>query len=271
MPHVQSGDTRVFWEEEGEGEPVLLVMGHAFDSRMWHRVVAALAPRYRAIVFDNRGVGRTEWPGTPFGIPDLAADGLAVLDAAGVDRAHVYGVSMGGLTAQELALSAPGRVQTLILGCTGTLPDGPQPPARRRQAWVRRIPRWATRPLQRRRLYGPGVDRRVVAEDMRIIARTRIVGDGLLAQGQAVAAYRNRSRLDQIAVPTLVLHGDADRTVPHAMGQELSRLIPHARFHTLPGAGHNYLDAIDCLGNALVLDFLAAHPILDDPDRAPDR
>ncbi|WP_055523720.1 alpha/beta fold hydrolase [Streptomyces graminilatus] len=262
MAYVQNGGTRVWWEEHGSGEPVLLVMGHGFDSRMWHRAVAALSPRYRVLLFDNRGVGRTEWPGDSLGIPDLAADGLAVLDAAGVERAHVYGVSMGGVTAQEIALTAPERVHSLVLGCTGSLTETDQRPSPRlRTALVRYAPDWVKVRMKRNSLYAPSVDRRVVDEDMRIIASTTIVGDGLAAQSKAVATYRNRSRLGNLDVPTLVIHGDDDRTVPHAMGEDLASLIPGAAFVTLPGARHNYMDDVDCLGNRVVLDFLSAHRI----------
>ncbi|WP_425838283.1 alpha/beta fold hydrolase [Streptomyces fractus] len=260
MVYAGNGDTRVWWEEQGSGEPVLLAMGHGFDSRMWHRAVAALAPHYRTIVFDNRGVGRTEWPGGALGIPDLAADALAVLDAAGVERAHVYGISMGGMTAQEIALAAPERVHTLILGCTGSQTDVQRPQFSRLAAFtMRHTPHWARHLMLRRSLYAPRTDREAIAEDMRIMRSTSLVGDGLVAQDEAIAMYRNRSRLGDLDVPTLVLHGDDDRTVPHSWGEELAQLITGAEFVNLPGARHNYLESVDCLGNKVVLDFLAAH------------
>jgi len=270
VPFVSSGTSRVWWESTGSGaETVLLVMGHAWDSRMWHRVVAALAPAYRVLVFDNRGAGRTEWDGAPFGIQDLAADGLAVMDAAGVERAHVYGASMGGLTAQEIALTAPDRVISLVLGCTGTLsPDAPTPPRRRRAGLAARIPRRVQLMTMPAMLYGPGTSRQAIREDMRILRTTSGPAAGRLAQGVAVAGYRSRDRLGAIEVPTLVLHGDADRIVPHAMGAELASLIPGAQFVTLPGQGHVYMDNVDGQANREVLSFLAAHhpSTLDQPN-----
>lgn len=265
MPFVRNAATNVYWDQQGEGEALLLVMGHAYDSRMWHRVVPAFADRFRVIWFDNRGAGRTEWDGTPFGIPDLAADALRVLDAAGVEQAHVYGVSMGGLTAQEIALSAPERVRSLILGCTGTLPDDPVAarPPRLRALVARYIPRRVALRLMLHMSYGPGTAKEVIEEDRRIILATPGGKAGRLAQGVAVAAYRNRDRLAHLDVPTLVLHGDQDRTVPWAMGRELADLIPGAQFVTLPGMGHNYLTSIDGAGNTTVRDFLAR--VVHDP------
>jgi 3-oxoadipate enol-lactonase len=260
MPFVRNGSANVYWDSKGDGEALLLVMGHAYDSRMWHRVIPAFADRYRVVWFDNRGAGRTEWDGKPFGISDLAADAVSVLDAAGVDQAHVYGVSMGGLTAQEIALSAPDRVRSLILGCTGAMPDepvAPAPPPRLRAFAMRRLPRRLMLRLMLKMSYGSGTPRDVIAEDRRIIESTPGGLPGRLAQGAAVASYHNRAGLASLDVPTLVLHGDQDRTVPWAMGRELADLIPGAQFVTLPGEGHNYLTSVDALGNVTVRDFLA--------------
>ena len=100
------------------GEPVLLIMGLGYPSDMWWRTRPVLDGHYRTIVLDNRGSGRSEVPPGPYPIPLMAADAVAVLDAAGVEGAHVVGISMGGMIAQELALEFPNRVRSLILGCT---------------------------------------------------------------------------------------------------------------------------------------------------------
>jgi 3-oxoadipate enol-lactonase len=258
LPFVARSGNRIWWDQFGSGaETVLLVMGHSWDARMWHRVVDALAPSYRILAFDNRGAGRTEWDGQPFTIEDLAADGLAVLDAAGIAAAHVYGASMGGLTAQEIALSAPDRVLSLVLGCTGTL-DPAEPVNRnaRRDALMARIPRRVQRMAMSRLLYGPGTPRAVIRADKRIIDSTAGSPAGRLAQGMAVAGYQSRDRLARLAVPTLVVHGDADRIVSHEMGAELAALIPGAEFVTLRKMGHVYMTTADGEANRVVLDFL---------------
>src|SRR2546423_10567085 len=124
------------WRSEGpleavaELEPLLLIMGLSGSSRMWFRLLPHLSRRHRAIVFDNRGTGDSDPVGGPLRMADLAADALSVLDAAGVERAHVIGVSMGGMIAQRLALDHRDRLRSLVLGCT-TAGGPPGPPSRR--------------------------------------------------------------------------------------------------------------------------------------------
>ncbi len=118
MPYARNGSTHLFWEEYGSGPPVLLIMGLSFTHEMWFRALPWLAPRYRVIAFDNRGTGRSDAPRGPYTIRQMASDARVVLDAAGIEAAHVVGASMGGMIAQELALSFPRRVRSLVLACT---------------------------------------------------------------------------------------------------------------------------------------------------------
>src|SRR6202044_1765574 len=118
MPFVENQDAKIYWDEQGSGEPLLLIEGLGYPSYMWHRTRPILAQTYRTIVLDNRGVGQSDVPPGVYSIELMASDAAAVLDAAGVQRAHVFGVSMGGMIAQEFALQYPKRVLSLILGCT---------------------------------------------------------------------------------------------------------------------------------------------------------
>src|SRR5271168_4351769 len=124
MPYVENQGTKIHWDEQGQGAPVLLIMGLGYASAMWHRTRPVLAQWYRTIAFDNRGVGLSDVPPGPYSIATMASDAAAVLDAAGIASAHVFGVSMGGMIAQEFALQYPQRVRSLILGCTHA--GGPQ-------------------------------------------------------------------------------------------------------------------------------------------------
>src|ERR1700692_1538796 len=118
MAFVENQKTKIYWDEQGRGEPVLLIMGLAYPSQMWYRTRPLLASRYRTLALDNRGIGRSDVPQGPYPIPLMASDAAAVLDAAGIESAHLFGVSMGGMIAQEFALQYPKRVLSLILGCT---------------------------------------------------------------------------------------------------------------------------------------------------------
>src|SRR5580692_3536100 len=118
MPYTTSYGTRIFWEESGSGEPLLLIMGLGYSHEMWHRTRPVVSALYRTILFDNRGVGRSDVPQGAYSIAQMAADAAAVLDAAGVAKARVFGISMGGMIAQEFALNYPERVERLVLGCT---------------------------------------------------------------------------------------------------------------------------------------------------------
>src|ERR1019366_3644379 len=124
MPFAQRPDAQIWWDQSGTGDAVLLIMGHAYGADMWPRTPPDLAASYRVIRFDNRGVGRSSDPPGPYPVQLMAGDALAVLDAASAASAHVYGVSMGGAIALQLALDHPGRVRSLTLGCTAASGEG---------------------------------------------------------------------------------------------------------------------------------------------------
>lgn len=260
MPFAEgAGGARICWTEAGQGEPVLLIMGFGFGKEMWHRVVPALADRYRVISFDNRGVGSTRARGR-FSIETMAGDAVAVLDAAGETSAHVYGASMGGAIAQAVALDYPERVRSLILGCTGArADDGTRPTWKQRLALqlVRVMPMDKRYEGLRRGLCGPGVDPAKLEEDIELLKSLPVSRRGMMNQARAVAGFAVLDRLGEIRVPTLVLHGTEDRTVPYASGVQLSERIPGARLVTFEGAGHGYVTDSTEASNQAVLDFLA--------------
>ena len=163
MPVVQANEIEIYYEEHGSGEPLLLIMGWGGNTATWNPQLEGLAEQYRVIAFDNRGAGRTKAPDSPYTIPQMAADTAGLLHALGVPKAHVFGISMGGMVAQELALGYPELVGSLILGCTsagGSTAAGADPaqehlaavpPPARSLGIIHRLPETHTQqPLDRR-------------------------------------------------------------------------------------------------------------------------
>lgn len=255
MPFASNNGVRLHWEETSEGTPVLLVMGHRFSSRMWYPVVPALAEKHRVIWFDNRGTGESDAPHDAT-ISDLATDAFAVLDAAGEDTAHVYGVSMGGVVVEEMALTRPDRVRSLVVGCSGILTaEVPRAPKYRRLLYW--VPFRFYESQVRKSLYGPAADPDLVERDIEMLRGEKISPRGVIAQAKALATYATtKEAIAGIDKPALILHGTADTAVPFASGQELAATLPHARFVPLVGAGHSYFAASEKLANDEVVGFL---------------
>lgn len=260
MAYVENRGARIYWEEHGAGEPVLLIQGLGYTIEMWHRTIPRLADRYRVIAFDNRGVGRSDVPSGPYAIPVMAADAAAVLTAAGEASAHVLGLSMGGYIAQELALSAPERVRSLVLASTGCA--GPEAVLAEREVLEKLVARATMTPEQGIKvltpyIYAATTPRERIEEDLAIRLRTFPSAEGYLAQLAGVATWVSFSRLGRIGAPTLVMHGDSDRLVPPANGQLLAREIAGARLLMLQNASHVFFTDQPEVAHQAILDFLA--------------
>ena len=245
MPFAMNKGVRLHWDERGQGTPVVLVMGHRYSSAMWYPVLDALAAEHRVIWFDNRGTGQTATV-TGFTVKDMVQDALAVMDAAGVKKAHVFGVSMGGGIVLDLGLHFPERALSVILGCTLILtPDKPRTPA-----WLRALyflPPVVLKTLMKSMVanqgYGSAANPEAIARDQAMIAKDPFGVRGVHAQAGAIAHYSlTLEDAAKLSVPALVMHGDEDGTVPYAGGVELARTVG-AELVTLEGAGHNYLVA----------------------------
>ena len=252
MPHIERGGCCIHWQESGEGSPLLLIMGAVYSSQMWYPALPALTARHRVIRFDNRGTGGST-ASRAASISDMARDALAVLDAAGVVTAHVYGVSLGGVVAQQLAIEAPERVRSLVLGCTGILSaDKPRAPkAANHLFWL------PQRMLVSRTTFGSACPPANAALARQILHRDVRKRRGLVAQQNALRAYSVApDAVAALTMPALVLHGTEDPIVPLQWGRELAETLPNAHLITYEGAGHNYVVELDEPSNNDVLGFL---------------
>ena len=262
MPYAQNADARLHWEERGEGTPLLLVMGHTYSSAMWYLAADELARHHRVITFDNRGTGKSS-PVRRLSVGDMARDAFAVLDAAGVDAAHLYGVSMGGGIVLEMARQRPERVRSLLLGCTmAKTPDVPGIPLLLRPLLLLPAPllyRLLTRfkKADNPHPYGTRASADSIARDQQMIASNVGSVRTSVAQSKAINRYSiSPEEVRALRMPALVLHGDEDTAVTYEAGQKLHELIAHSEMVTFVGAGHNYFVAAGEQANAAALEFL---------------
>ncbi len=214
MPTVQANGINVYYEVYGEGEPLLLISGLASDHSMYRGVLPQLATRYRVIVCDNRGVGRTDKPNIPYSIEMMADDTAELLRALSITQAHVLGMSMGGRIAIALTLKYPELVKSLILVSTS----------------ARRVPR--------SRLS------RLLLNAQLIIPALQTVGSrhpqpysALIRQRQASSSYDAANRLHEIRVPTIILHGKQDKRAPYQLAEEMHAGIKGSKMIAFDG-GH---------------------------------
>jgi 3-oxoadipate enol-lactonase len=245
MPFTNVGDARIHYEVTGPktGEPVVLIMGLGWDMSGWDLMLPHLKG-YRVLRLDNRGAGSSDAPDKPYSIVGMADDTVKVMDAAGMSSAHVYGASLGSMIAQEIALSHPERVRSLILGCPSpgviAVPGSP--------GIIRlMLTRGQYTPEEAFRKAAPYLFHRALQQSPELIEEAMqrrlaipVNPVGYRRQLQAPLRWSSLRRLPRLRIPTLVMHGDHDRLIPDLNGRLIARLIPNARFHSIKGAGHVY-------------------------------
>ncbi len=258
MSFIVNQGTKIYWDETGQGAPLLLIMGLGYTSAMWYRTRPALAQHFRTIAFDNRGVGLSDAPPGPYSIATMAGDAAAVLDAAGVARAHVFGVSMGGMIAQEFALQYPARTRSLILGCTAA--GGPSAVRAENNVIELLMARGMTLEEAREAvlpyIYDAATPREKIDEDTRVRERWLPSLESYMAQLEGILAWESYSRIAQIAAPTLVIHGKSDALVPPGNGELIAARIPGAKLVLLEHASHLFTTDQPQAAHAEILDFL---------------
>jgi pimeloyl-ACP methyl ester carboxylesterase len=265
MPKVRVNGIDLNYIEVGAGDPLLLIMGFGGDHLAWVFQTPAFAERFRVIAFDNRGAGQSDVPDVAYTTRMMADDAAGLLDALGVERAHVLGVSMGGMIAQELALSHPQRVWSLQLHCTLARPDRYMDAlieswrtVRTKvtpEEWMRIVALWLFSPTT----YAER------PEFVEAVIQTGIANPhpftltGFLRQGDAVRSHDTLARIGTLRAPTLVSVAEDDILVPPRFSRALAAAVPNAQLRVVPRAGHCLFWERPDVFNTMCLEFLAKH------------
>lgn len=242
MPFVQNAEAKVYWQSQGEGEPLVLIMGLGCSSDMWYRLAPELAKHYRVILIDNRGAGQTSVQfAVVHRVSSMASDIVAVLDEAGEESAHVLGISMGGMIAQEFALNYPHRVRSLVLAATNC--GGAHAVMAEVHVWSLLFSKGSRSAEENLAVMQPytfarSTPQAMIEEDhaMRLAHYPQL--RGYQAQLYGLMRWSSFQRLPKIACPTLVIHGEEDQLIPPANSEIIAKQIPNAQLLLMKNASH---------------------------------
>lgn len=257
---------QLHFEEQGEGDPLVLIMGIGYDSSIWKlHQAGALARHFRVVTFDNRDAGRSSRASGPYTIADMADDVAGLLDTIGIGRTHLLGLSMGSMIAQEFALRHPDRLDRLVLCGSGAAPARSAFDPIGIWSWVktRDATGEAFAAQQFVWLFSPGFlrDEMAVRQTIAMLASNPHPVDAAAYSRQAQAYVRHDAldRLPGITAPTLVITGEQDLLTPPWISEEVASAIPGARLEIIRGAGASHLVMLERPDefNRLVTTFLA--------------
>ncbi|TQN41119.1 pimeloyl-ACP methyl ester carboxylesterase [Blastococcus colisei] len=263
---VEVGDISVAVQEYGEGEPLLIINGTSQSLGFWAEAAQVWAGSYRVITYDLRGLGASERGTAEMTVPTLAADARGLLDALGVERAHVLGYSLGSATAQELALLAPERVASLVLLCTWGRTDGFQ-----RAVITGLAHPWRTGDMEAAlgalgiafspELLNSPEFGALVEQLLPLFPSTPAQIAATAEQWDADLLHDTLDRLTDITVPTLVVAGEQDLLTPPWQGRAVAERIPGARFELFTGPGSSHALGVERAEEFLPmsLQFLGKH------------
>ncbi|HST56430.1 MAG TPA: alpha/beta fold hydrolase [Solirubrobacteraceae bacterium] len=245
MPLVRAGEIELSYERSGSGPPLLMIMGMSGTTLHWGEpFLDALRADFELITYDHRGIGASSRVYRPFTIAQLARDAEQLMRALKLDSAHVFGISMGGMIAQELALNWPARVRSLVLGCSycggrGSSLATTEVLRQLSDAMMSGDRERALRSAWSVNVCDTLLHDESAFETFRAIGLQRPVAvPVVMAQMQAIAGHETSERLAQLTIPTLIVHGTLDELVPVDNARLIAELIPGARVEIMDGVGH---------------------------------
>ncbi len=245
-----------------------MIMGCGANSRWWYAQTFVFSQEYQVIAFDNRGAGRSDKPDIPYTMEMMAEDTAGLLNTIGIDAAHVFGFSMGGMIAQEFAFRYPHKVISLILGCTTPGGRNAVMPDQEALTFLFDQERRKDLTLEEQAKEWPPflftqefIDKNAELMDRFIasILKYPTPLHGYQRQGEAVKGFNAYDRLPEIKAPTLVIAGAADRLIPVENSRILASRIPNAELVILENMGHGFTGEAPEEANKAVLDFLGLH------------
>lgn len=262
MPKIQIGDIKLYYEEQGEGEPLILIPGFSNGLWIWFKQIPAFAQKFRTITFDPRGISRSEAPDAPISIRTIADDVASLLRALEIERAHILGASFGGFVAQEFALGFPQMTRSLILCCTSF--GGPHhvPPPLATLEAIASTKGLNTEERVRENLllaFSPGYLEENKEEVRRVTemrAANPVPEHAYLHQLQAAMVFNTEARVADIKAPTLVITGNEDIIVPFANSLNLAAKLPQAKLITIERGSHTFFIERADEFNRAVIEFI---------------
>ena len=260
MAKARINGININYRSEGRGEALVMIMGFSSNRRAWMFQIPVFKKRFRVITFDNRGAGKSEKPEGPYSTRVMAEDTVGLMDHLGIKKAHVLGVSMGGMIAQEVAINHPERVDKLVLVATYASRDNQSngPTAEMRAAEKLPIKGMVSRLMS---VASNGSLLMVVAGLLRRIPLALLGKSGmagLIGQREACMGHDALERLDQISAPTLILAGGADRVIKPSSSDEMAKRIPNAKLTVFDQGSHVFCMEMKDRFNEEVLRFLEA-------------
>jgi 3-oxoadipate enol-lactonase len=245
MTLVRVGDIDLDYERAGSGPPLLAIMGRSGTYSHWDpSFLADLRGDFDVIVYDHRGVGASSRLDGALSIRQMAGDAAGLLTALDVESAHILGISMGGMIAQELVLAEPERIRSLALGCTYCGGLGSRHTSREVVERILRAVQSGDHEQAVRASWEANVSPAFAADEAawerfrEIGLRRRVALQVIGAQTQACLEHDTSARLGEIALPTLIVHGTVDQVLPVVNGKMIAELIPHAQLELFDDVGH---------------------------------